>query len=149
MFYHQDPWVQYEEAGCECFLSTEEDKQDLERMSAIRYEDDIEDYMTEKTYSNTKLDLKGPAWVAQIPRGYLSWFKDRCSIKLGRTYDEGNYEGAIMVVSLCHEKRQSDIQHEKKLDEAQNMKVNSKRKVISNPESSSHNGGWKKPYDNG
>jgi hypothetical protein len=61
MSYHRDTWVQYEEALCDCFLSAEEDKRDLERMLALRYKGDIEDYMTQKTYYNTKLGPKGLA----------------------------------------------------------------------------------------
>jgi hypothetical protein len=53
--------VQYEEALCKRFLSAEEDKRDLKRMSALRYEGDIGDYMTQMTYYNIKLGLKGPA----------------------------------------------------------------------------------------
>jgi hypothetical protein len=74
-------------------------------MSALRYEGDIEDYMTQKTYYNTKLGLKGRAWVAQINLGLMSWFKDCCSMKLGKTYDDEDYEEAIMVVGLHHEER--------------------------------------------
>jgi hypothetical protein len=44
-------------------------------MSAVRYEYDIEDYMTQKTYYNTKFGLKVLAWVAQIALGLPSWFK--------------------------------------------------------------------------
>jgi hypothetical protein len=149
MSHHRDTWVQYEEALCDHFLSTEEDKRDLERMSALRYEGDIEDYMTQKTYYNTKLGLKGPAWVAQIALGLLSWFKDCCSMKLGRTYDEEDYEEAITVVSLRHEERQREIEHEKNLDEARSKKDKGKGKEISKPESSSHRGDRKKPYDKG
>jgi hypothetical protein len=87
-------------------------------LSVLRYRGDIEDYMTQKTYYNTKLGLKGPAWVAQIARGLPFRFKDCGSINLGRTYDKEYYEEAIIVVSLCHEERQKEIEHEKKLDEA-------------------------------
>jgi hypothetical protein len=59
--HHWATWAQYEEALCECFLSTEEDNRDLKRMSALRYAGDIEDYLIQKTYYNTKLRLKGPA----------------------------------------------------------------------------------------
>jgi mannitol/fructose-specific phosphotransferase system IIA component (Ntr-type) len=52
--------VQYEEALSKVFLSIE-DKQDLERISALRYEADIEDYITHKTYYYTMLGLKGLA----------------------------------------------------------------------------------------
>jgi hypothetical protein len=61
MSYHRDIWAQNDEALCECFLSTAEDKWDLKIMSALRYKRDIEHYMTQKTYYNTKLGLKGPA----------------------------------------------------------------------------------------
>jgi hypothetical protein len=44
--------------------------------------------MTKKTYLNTKLGLKGPAWVAQIALGLWSWITDRCTMKLGGIYDE-------------------------------------------------------------
>jgi hypothetical protein len=139
--------VQYEEALCECFLSADEDKRDLKSMLALRYEGDIEDYMTQKTYYNTKLGLKSLAWVAQIALGLPSWFKDYCSMKLGRTYDEEDYEEAITVVSLCHEERQREIEHEKKLDEAWSKKDKGKGKDSSKPESSNHKGDRKKLYD--
>jgi hypothetical protein len=72
MSYRHDTWAQYEETLHECFLSVEEDKLDLERMSVLRYEGDIEDYMTQKTYYNTRLGPKGLAWVAHITLGLLS-----------------------------------------------------------------------------
>jgi hypothetical protein len=78
MSHHWDTQAQYEEPLCECFLSADEDKRDLKRMSALRYEGDIEDYMTQKTYYDTKLGLNGPARVAQITLGLPSWFKDYC-----------------------------------------------------------------------
>jgi hypothetical protein len=65
--------------------------------------------MTQKSCYNTKFGLKGPAWVAQIALGLPSCFKDRCSMKLRRSYDEEDYEEAIMVVSLRHEERQWEI----------------------------------------
>jgi hypothetical protein len=114
-----------------------------------RYEGDIQDYMIQKTYYNAKLGLKGPAWVAQIALGIQSWFKDCCSMKLGRTYDEEDYEEAITVVSLRHETRQRGIEHEKKLDEAQNKKDKGNGKDSSKPESSNHNSDRKKLYDKG
>jgi hypothetical protein len=141
--------VQYEEALCDRFVNTEEDTQDLERISALRYEGNIEDYMTEKTNYNTKLDLKGPGWVAQIALDLPSWFKDHYSMKLARTYDKKDYKEAIMVVSLHHEERQRKIDHEKKLDETQSKKDKGKGKEISKPESSSHREDQKKPYDEG
>jgi hypothetical protein len=58
---HRDTWTQYEEALYERFLSAEENKRDLKRMLALRYEADIEDYITQTTYYNTKLGLKGLA----------------------------------------------------------------------------------------
>jgi hypothetical protein len=64
MAHHWDTWVQYEEVLRDHFLSVEENKRDLERMSALRYEGNIEDYMTEKTDYHTKLGLKGLAWIA-------------------------------------------------------------------------------------
>jgi hypothetical protein len=60
------------EALCDCILSIEKDKRDLERMSALRYEGNIEAYITQKTYYNTKLGLKGLGWIAQIALGLLS-----------------------------------------------------------------------------
>jgi hypothetical protein len=39
-------------------------------------------------------------------------------MKFGGTYDEEHYKEAIMVLGLCHEERQREIEHEKKLDEA-------------------------------
>jgi hypothetical protein len=74
-------------------------------MLALRSEGDIEDYMIQETSYNTNLGLKGPAWVAQIALGILSWFKDRCLMKLGRTYDQEDYKEAITVVGLGHEER--------------------------------------------
>jgi hypothetical protein len=61
MSHHWDTWAQYEEALCEHFLSTEEDKQDFETMSALRYKRDFEDYMTQKTDYNTQIGLNSPA----------------------------------------------------------------------------------------
>jgi hypothetical protein len=141
--------VQCEEALCDSCLSTEEDKQDLKRILALRYEGNIKDYMTQKTYYNTKLGLKGPAWIAQIMLGLPSWFKDHCSMKVGRTYDKENYEEAIMVVGLRHEERQREIEYEKKLDETWSKKDRCKGKEISKPESSSYRGNRKKSYDKG
>jgi hypothetical protein len=46
MSHRWDTWVQYEEALFDHFLSAEEDQRDLERMSALRYEGNIEDYIT-------------------------------------------------------------------------------------------------------
>jgi hypothetical protein len=59
---------------------------------------------------------------------------------LGRTYDEEDYEEAITVVGLCHEERQREIEHEKKLDEAQSKIDKGKGKDSSKPESSNHKG---------
>jgi glyoxylate carboligase len=118
MFHHRDTWAQYQETLYECFQSAEEDKQDLERMSALRSEGDIEDYINQKTYYNTNLGPKGLGRVSQIDLGILSRFKDRWSMKLGRTYDEEDYEEAITVVGLRHEERQREIEHEMKLDKA-------------------------------
>jgi hypothetical protein len=39
-------------------------------------------------------------------------------MKLDRTYDEENYEEAIMVVGLNHKESLRDLDHEKTLDEA-------------------------------
>jgi hypothetical protein len=95
------------------------------------------------------LGLKGLAWVAQIALGLPSWFKDHCSMKLGRTYDEEDYEKAITVFGLRHEKRQWEIEHEKKLDEAWSKKDNGKGNDSSKPEYLNHKGKRKKPYDKG
>jgi hypothetical protein len=70
-------------------------------------------------------------------------------MKLGKTYEEENYEKAIMVVGLSHEERQSEIKHEKKLDEAQSKKDKGKGKDSSKLKSSNHKGDRKKPYDKG
>jgi hypothetical protein len=128
-------------------LSIEEDKWDVEKISALRYEGDIEDYMTQKTYYNTKLGLKGLAWVAQIALGLPSWFKDRCSKKLGRTYNKEDYEKAIMVVGLRHEESQREIEHKKKYDEARSKNNKGKGKYYSKPESSNHKDDRKKLED--
>jgi hypothetical protein len=141
--------VQYEEALYVCFLSAEEEKQDLEKMSALRYEGDIQDYMTQKTYYNTKLGLKGLAWEAQIALGLPSWLKNCCSMKFGRTYDNEDYEKAITMVSHRHQERQRKIKHEKKLGEACSKKVKGKGKDSSKPEFSNHKGDRKRPYDKG
>jgi hypothetical protein len=100
------------------FLSTEEDNRDRERISALRCEGHNEDYVIRKTNYNTKLGLTGPASVTQIALGLPSEFKDCCSIKLCKTYNEEDYEEAITVVGHCHEKRQREIDYEKKLDKA-------------------------------
>jgi hypothetical protein len=149
MSYRRDTWVQYGESLCKSCLGTEENNQDLERMSALRFEEDIEDYMTQKTFYNTKLGLKGPAWVAQIALRLPSWFKDRSSMKLGRTYDEEEYKEAIIVVGVYHEERQREIEHEKKLDKARSKNEKCKGKDSSKHESSNHKCDRKKPYDNG
>jgi hypothetical protein len=86
-------------------------------MSVLRYEGDIENYMMQKTNYNTELGLKGSAWVVEIALGLPSWFKDRYSMKLGRTYNEENYKEAIMVVGLRYEETKREIKHEKNLDE--------------------------------
>jgi uncharacterized cupredoxin-like copper-binding protein len=103
--------------------------------------------MTQMTYYNRKLGLKGPAWVAQITLRLPSWFKDRCSMKLGRTYDKEDYEEAITMVSLCHEEIQREIEHEMKLDEAWSKQDKGKGKNSSKPESSNHKHDSKKIYD--
>jgi hypothetical protein len=118
-------------------------------MLALRYKGDIEDYIIQNTNYNTKLSLKGLVWVTQIALSLPSWFKNRCSMKFGRTYDDEDYEKAIMVVSLHLEERQRKIEHEMNLDEAQSKKDKSKRKEISKLKSSSHRGNRKKPYDKG
>jgi hypothetical protein len=68
-------------------------------------------------------------------------------MKLGRTYDEEDYEEAITVVGLCHEERHREIEHEKKIDEARSNKDKGKGKDSSKLESLNHNGNRKKPYD--
>jgi hypothetical protein len=93
------------------------------------------------------LGLKGLARVAQIALGLPSWFKDRCSMKLGRIYNEEDYEEAIMVVSLWHEERQREIEYKKKLDKAWSKKDKCKGKDSSKPKSLNHKGDRKKPYD--
>jgi hypothetical protein len=105
--------------------------------------------MTPKTYYNSQLGLKGPPWVAQIALGLRSWFRDRYSMKLGRTYDEDDYKAVITVVSLYHEEMQREIKHEKNLDEVRSTKDNDKGQEISKPNSSSQRGNQKKPYDKG
>jgi hypothetical protein len=93
------------------------------------------------------LGLKGPAWVAEIAVGLTSWFKDSCSINMGRTYDEENYEEAIMVVGLRHKERQREIEHKKEPHEVRGKKAKGKKTEISKPESSSHRCDRKKHYD--
>jgi hypothetical protein len=129
MSYCRAAWVQYEEALCDCFLSIEENKRDLKRMSALRYEGNIKDYMTQKTYDNTQLGLKGLAWVAQIALDLPSWFKDCCSMKLARTYDEDDYEVAITVVSLRIRKGKEKLSMRRSLirQGARRTKVREKR----------------------
>jgi hypothetical protein len=68
-------------------------------------------------------------------------------MKLGRTYDKEDYEEAITVVGLYHEKWQREIEHEKKLDEAGSKKDKGKGKDSSKPKSLNHKGDRKKPYD--
>jgi hypothetical protein len=68
-------------------------------------------------------------------------------MKLGRIYNEEDYEKAIIVVTLHHEKRKREIEYEMKLDKTRSKKDNSKRKESSKPESSSQKGDQKKPYD--
>jgi hypothetical protein len=118
-------------------------------MSALRYKGNIEDYMTQKTYYNTKLGLKGLAWVVHIAVSLPCWFKDHCSMKLGGTYDDKDYEVAITVIGLCHEERQREIRHETTLDEARSKKDKGKGKEISMPKFSSYRSDRKKPFDKG
>jgi hypothetical protein len=59
-------------------------------------------------------------------------------MKLGKSYDEEDYEKAIMVSGLRHEERQREIENEKKLDEAQTKKEKNKGQDSSKPESSDH-----------
>jgi predicted nucleic acid-binding Zn ribbon protein len=70
-------------------------------------------------------------------------------MKLGKTYDEEDYEEAIMVVGLHHKEWQREIEHEKKLDKAWSKKDKDKGKDSSKPESLNHKGNRKKPYDKG
>jgi hypothetical protein len=70
-------------------------------------------------------------------------------MKLCSTYDQEDYEGTIMVVSLGHEEKQREIEHKKNLDEAQSKKDKGKQKEISTPESSSHRGDRKTYCDKG
>jgi hypothetical protein len=139
--------VQYEYTLCERFLTSEVDKRDFERILAPQYKGDIEIYMSQKTYYNTKLGLKGPAWVAQIDLGLPSWFKDYCAIQGGRTSDKEVYEEAITVIGLHHWERFREIEHKKKLDKAHSMKYKGMGKEFSKSESSNHNANRQKPYD--
>jgi hypothetical protein len=66
---------------------------------------------------------------------------------LGRTYVAEDYEESIIVVSLCHEERQSEIEQETKLDEARRTKDKGKGKNSSEPESSNHKGNRMNPYN--
>jgi hypothetical protein len=61
--YCRDTCTQYEEAHCDRVLWEEEDRQYLKKISALRYEGDINDYMIHRTYYKTNLGLKGVAWV--------------------------------------------------------------------------------------
>jgi hypothetical protein len=72
MSHPQDTCIQHEVALSNQCLSTVKDNQDLERMSGIRYEGDIEDNMTPKTYYNTHLGLEGLAWVALLAQVFPS-----------------------------------------------------------------------------
>jgi hypothetical protein len=103
--------------------------------------------MSRKTYYNTKLGLKSPAWVAQIALGIPSWFKAHCLMKFSRMYDEEDYKEPIIVVSLLHKERQREIDHEKNFDVAQSRKNKGNGIEISKPKSSSYRGNRKKPYD--
>jgi hypothetical protein len=141
--------VQYEEALFDHHLSAEDNKWDLKRLSTLRYEGDIKDYMTQKTYYNTQLGLKRPVCVAHIALDLPSWVEDCSSMNLGRTYDEEGSEEAIMVVGLRHEERQREIGPEKKLDEAGSKKNEGTGKEISTPEASSCRDDRKKSYDMG
>jgi hypothetical protein len=53
-----------EEALCDRYLSPEGDKRDLNKISTLSYEGDIEDYMTQMTYKNSKVGLICLAWLA-------------------------------------------------------------------------------------
>jgi hypothetical protein len=94
--------------------------------------------MTQKNYYNTKLGLKHPASVDEIPLGLPSWFMAHCTMKLGRTSEDEDYGKVIMVVGLRHQDRQREIENEKKLDEARSKTHQGKGKTSSNPESSNH-----------
>jgi hypothetical protein len=54
MFYWQDTWVLYEEALCQRCLSAKKNNQDFEKMSAIEYKGNIDDYIIQKSYYNIK-----------------------------------------------------------------------------------------------
>jgi hypothetical protein len=51
-----------------------------------------------------------------------------------------------MVGGLRHEERESEIEHEKKLDKAWSTKAKGKGKCSSKPKSSNHKGDRKNPY---
>jgi hypothetical protein len=70
-------------------------------------------------------------------------------MKLGKTYDEEDYEEAITVVGLCHEEWQREIEHKKKLDEAWSKKDKGKGIESSKPELWNHIGDRTKPYNKG
>jgi hypothetical protein len=59
-------------------------------------------------------------------------------MKLGQTYDEEDYEYSITIVGLCHEKRQREIEHKKKLDNDHCMKGKGRKKDASKPNSANH-----------
>jgi Mg-chelatase subunit ChlI len=68
-------------------------------------------------------------------------------MKLGSTYEEEDYEEAIILVGLRHEERQREIEHEKKLNEAPSRKAKGKGKESSKPECSKHQSHRKNHYD--
>jgi hypothetical protein len=70
-------------------------------------------------------------------------------MKLIRTYDEKDYEKAIIVVRLHHTERQRELKHEKKLDQARSKNDKAKGKEISKPKSSTNRVDQKNPYDKG
>jgi hypothetical protein len=68
-------------------------------------------------------------------------------MKLDRTYDDKDYKETIMVINLCYEERQREIEHVKKLNKAGSKKDKGKEKEFSKPESSSQKENRKIPYD--
>jgi hypothetical protein len=95
--------VQYKEALYKRFLTTKKNQLDIEKISILKYKSNIKDYMIQTTYYKIQLDLQDPVWVPEIVLGLLSWFKDRCLMKLDKTYNKKNYEVPITIVGLCHE----------------------------------------------
>jgi hypothetical protein len=74
---------------------------------------------------------------------------DGCSMKLGKTYDQEDYDKAITVVGLHHEEREREIEHQKKLKVAWSKSDTHRGKDSSKPEFSNHKGYRQNPYDKG